>query len=146
MFRLIFSLIIVFVLAVPCFAGNSKHSYLEKDYQKAWCSANQGYPEFVLPDKTRVDCLTAEYAIEFDFAKKWAESIGQALYYSLITQKKPGVVLIVENQSKDEKYVKRLATVAKTCNISIWTITPNELHELNNRNLQTAAKTSLPVR
>jgi hypothetical protein len=146
MFRLIFSLIIVFALAAPCIAGGSKHSYLEKDYQKAWCSANQGYSEFVLPDKTRVDCLTSDYAIEFDFAKKWAESIGQALYYSLITQKKPGVVLIIENQSKDEKYIKRLSTVAKTCNISIWTITPDELRALNSQNFQTAAKTSLPVR
>lgn len=44
------------------------------------CNALDGKMEVVLKDKTRIDCLTAEYAIEVDFAKKGAEGIGQALY------------------------------------------------------------------
>ena len=51
--------------------------FQEKDYVNKYCN---GYKEFVLSDKTRIDCLTDEYAIEYDYAKKWAESIGQALY------------------------------------------------------------------
>ncbi len=76
----------------------------EKDYVNNYC---EGIKEFVLPDKTRVDCLTNEYAIEFDYAKKWAESIGQSLYYAKMTGKKPAVALILSS-SEDKKYVKRI--------------------------------------
>jgi hypothetical protein len=65
---------------------------------------------FDLPDKTRCDCLTSTHAIEFDLGNKWAESIGQALYYSIQTGKRAGVVLILEKQ-KDYKYWIRLNTI-----------------------------------
>ena len=51
----------------------------EADYQKEWCQHRGGLVEYRLKDKTRVDCLTLTHAIEFDFANKWAESIGQFL-------------------------------------------------------------------
>ncbi|MFH1027609.1 MAG: hypothetical protein V1791_06370 [Pseudomonadota bacterium] len=35
------------------------------------------------------------YAVEVEYAHKWAEAIGQSLYYSRMTGKKPGVVLIM---------------------------------------------------
>jgi len=37
------------------------------------------------------------YAIEYDFANKWAEGIGQAMYYAAVTGRIAGVVLILEN-------------------------------------------------
>ncbi|WP_171018846.1 hypothetical protein ACONUD_00725 [Microbulbifer harenosus] len=52
------------------------------DYQLPWCETAGGVAEYVLPDRTRVDCLTETHAMEFDFAPKWAEAIGQALYYA----------------------------------------------------------------
>lgn len=100
------------------------HIYLEKDYQYAWSRRNNGMVEYVLPDSTRVDCVTRDYAIEFDFAKKWEESIGQALYYGLVLHKKPGVVLILEHPLSDQKYLVRLNAVAKQYGITVWTITP----------------------
>jgi len=54
--------------------------------------------------------LTNTYAIEFDFGKKWAEAIGQSLYYSFQTGKRAGVVLILESE-KDRKYWIRLNSV-----------------------------------
>lgn len=48
----------------------------EKYYQTEMCQELGGEMEYLLFDKTRVDCLTDEYAIEVDFAKKWAEAIG----------------------------------------------------------------------
>ncbi len=72
--------------------------------------------------------MTEEYAIEFDFAKKWAESIGQALYYAMETDKKPGVVLILEDP-KDERYLKRLLEVSEEYKIKVWTIGPSDLGE-----------------
>lgn len=43
--------------------------------------------EYRLSDNTRVDCMTDTLAVEFDFANKWAECIGQALYYGKQTKK-----------------------------------------------------------
>ena len=76
----------------------------------------------VQANKTRVDCLTKDYAIEFDFGSKWAESIGQALYYSIQTGKKPGIVLILEKES-DIKYWVRLNTVIEHSDLNIKTLT-----------------------
>lgn len=102
--------------------------YPEKVYQNAWCANNGGQTELVLQDKTRVDCILPEYAIEFDFADKWSEAIGQSLYYSAITKKKPAVVLILENEKRDQKYLNRLQTVSNKHGITVWTVSPNYIH------------------
>lgn len=117
-------ILVIFIIQYPCFA---KRIHPEKDYQSYWCKLNNGIAEYRLNDSTRIDCLTDLYAIEFDFANKWSESIGQALYYSIATNKKPAIVLIIENPEKDKKFLKRLETVAKCYNIKIWTITPETL-------------------
>lgn len=78
----------------------------EKHYQAEWCKG-RGKTEVVLPDRTRVDCLTKTHAIEFDFGKKWQEAIGQSLYYSFQTGKRAGVVLIIR-KPKHYKYWIRL--------------------------------------
>lgn len=79
----------------------------ESYYQNQWCTGDFGRKEVVLWDMTRVDCLAKDYAIEFDFAKKWAESIGQSLYYSKLTGKKPAIALILTAPT-DYRYVKRV--------------------------------------
>ena len=90
---------------------------------------NNGRSEYRLDDGTRIDCLTDTHAIEFDFAKKWAESIGQALYYAMKTGKRAGVVLIIENAQKEQRYLKRLQSVACRYGISVWTLTPKDLKQ-----------------
>lgn len=85
-----------------------KHLQPEKYYQEQWCSKHKGVVEHKLSDKARVDCLTDKYAVEFDFAPKWAECIGQALYYGKMTGKQPACVLIMERGEKDLRYLKRL--------------------------------------
>ena len=124
MFRIFFFVLSFFVAQSACFAS---HIYLEKEYQNYWCKLNNGQTEYILNDKTRIDCLTKDYAIEFDFAQKWAESIGQSLYYGLCTGKNSGIVLIMENPQKDIKYLNRLNEVAKKYNIKVWTITPQDM-------------------
>ena len=79
----------------------------ERYYQNQWCYDHHGQAEVMLPDQTRADCITATHAIEFDFGRKWAESLGQALYYSLQTSKRAGIVLILE-RPEDRKYFIRL--------------------------------------
>lgn len=61
--------------------------------------------EVILWDKTRVDLLNDEYAIEVDWAPKWAEAIGQATWYSLVTNRNPAVLLLV--RGGEERFVYR---------------------------------------
>lgn len=83
-------------------------------------NSEHGQAEAVLEDQTRADCITATHAIEFDFGKKWAESLGQALYYSLQTGKRAGIVLILENP-KDRKYFIRLNSTIERFGLPIDT-------------------------
>jgi hypothetical protein len=76
--------------------------------------------EYVLKDKARVDCLTNEYAIEVDFAKKWAESIGQSLFYAEMTDRKPAVGLILGDD--ESRFLNRLHHVATKFDIKIFII------------------------
>ena len=106
--------------------ANAKHLHTEKFYQDQWCSERGGQTEVVLPDKARCDCLTADYAVEFDFASKWAEAVGQALYYSVVLHKPAGIVLIMEDPVKDQKYLERLMAIVNylPVPITVWVMVP----------------------
>ena len=113
--------IYLFILVIMFISQTNTYAKMyEKDYVNMYCN---GQIEYVLPDKTRVDCLTDEYAIEFDYAKKWAESIGQSLYYSKMTNKKPAVAIIVKKES-DKKYINRIFTADP--DITVFIIPANE--------------------
>lgn len=106
--------------------------YPEKQYQSMWCLKNGGTSEVMLYDRTKVDCILPEYAIEFDFANKWSEAIGQSLYYSYVTNKKAGIVLILEDKDRDIKYLSRLNKIAIGHGIRVWTMTPTDLQKKYN--------------
>ena len=77
--------------------SSSVYSLTESEYVDIHC---KGEIEYRLPDRTRVDCLLGDYAIEYDFAKKYYEAIGQSLHYGRLTGKLPGIVLIVRADAK----------------------------------------------
>ena len=85
----------------------AKHLHKEAEYQAYWCNKQGGQMEYVLNDKARVDCLLPDLAVEVDFAPKWAECIGQAIYYGKKTNRTPACLLILEKE-KDVRYLKRL--------------------------------------
>lgn len=118
MLRLLFILIFTLLL-IGCSHATKK--YNERHYQTQLCNKLDGEMEYVLKDRTRVDCLTDEYAIEVDFAKKWAEGIGQSLHYAHMTGKKPAIGFIM-NDDKDQRYFKRLNTLAEKYQIKIFVI------------------------
>jgi len=116
--KYIFMAVFLLLLA-GCFQNKVHYSYnKERYYQVELCKKLQGIMEYRLKDKTRVDCLTNKYAIEVDWAKKWAESIGQSLYYAQMTDKIPAVGLICGK--KDKRFIKRLNTVAQKENIKVF--------------------------
>ena len=116
-------ILIIFLIAAPAYA---KRLYPEAEYQRVWCDKHNGVTEYKFSDDTRVDCLTDKYAVELDFANKWAECIGQALYYGKMTGKQPACVLIMERGEKDLKYLRRLrrAVYRKGLDMRTFTIKP----------------------
>ena len=57
-------------------------------------------------------------AIEIDFADKWTEAIGQSLYYAFQTNKKPGIILVMEDK-KDERHLLKVRSVIMNYNLPI---------------------------
>jgi len=112
---------VIAFLSTASLAQAKSGKWHEADFVDAYC---KGEIEYVLADKTRVDCLTATHAIEYDWGKKWAESLGQALFYSAMTGKKAGIVLIVNPRTKD-RFLKRLnkAISDNNLDVDVWTIT-----------------------
>ena len=118
--RLFLAVLVWLWLYVPCQA--SEHLHKERYYQNLICNVFNGQTEYVLPDHTRIDCLTSEYAIEVDFGYKWAESIGQSLFYAQQTGKRPGIVLILEHPKRDITFWYRFNKVSTKYGITVWAV------------------------
>jgi len=123
--KILFGLLVFLSILLFSLSAQAKNPHVESWYQQRWCDAQGGEVEVRLPDGARVDCLTEEYAVEFDFGKKWAESIGQSLYYSMITWRKPAVVLIVD-QGKEKRFMRRLEYVASKIGITVFYVDLNQ--------------------
>jgi len=95
------------------FAGNSERYYQEKLAKKLLAQQ-----EVVMPDGTRCDLVTETHAIEVDFARKWAEAIGQSLNYGRMTGKSAGIVLIIEKDG-DSRHVERVKDIIRTYNLPL---------------------------
>lgn len=117
---------IALVLLLPLLMG--AHLHHESYYQNEFCT---GKTEYVLPDRTRIDCLTDNYAIEVDFAEKWYQAIGQSMYYAkyyndtlgvwhFFSWVKPAVALIIEKPSECKYYYR----LKYTYNAMIYQIGP----------------------
>lgn len=106
------------------------HDHKEEAYQQAWCNAHAGIIEYENKDYTRIDCLTDTYAVEFDFANKWHESIGQALHYSIMSGKKAKVVLILDEPKAQMTYYKRVKKIGKRYNFDTEYVT-NDILNIN---------------
>ncbi len=78
----------------------------EADYQRAIAAKWGAVTEFAVTSG-RVDILTDTHAVEVEFAAKWKNSIGQALWYGLQTNREPGIILILKDRS-DFKYLQQL--------------------------------------
>jgi hypothetical protein len=101
-------------------SGNALAVENEDYYNRLFCKEMGGQAEYVLPDRSRVDCLTSTHAFEADWAQglKVYESIGQALYYSAETGKQPGILLLIK-KNNSEKYIRKVRRVIETFNLPI---------------------------
>lgn len=74
----------------------------EKQYQTETC---KGISEYTNSDDTRTDCFFDGYSIEYDFANKWYECLGQTMHYARLNNNKMECLLIVEKDT-DYKYIE----------------------------------------
>lgn len=112
-----YALIATLLICAPELFAKKK----ESDYRDMFCRQVNGKTEYRLTDNARVDCLNDHYAIEIEYAKKWAEGIGQSLYYAQMTHKTPAIGLIIAD-GKEEVYLKRLNHIAQKHGIKIFII------------------------
>lgn len=77
-------------------------------------------------DGTRPDILTCKVAVECDWAYKWAEAVGQASWYSLNTNKAPGILLLIKDFDKESKYIYRCQVVCIKLGIFLWLLDTNK--------------------
>jgi hypothetical protein len=99
----------------------------ERYYVDKYC---EGSKEVKLSDGTRCDCVTKTHAIEFEFAPKWAEAIGQAIHYARMLSAvpgheniKPGVTIICETL-RDAAHVQKIRDNSNFygLEITVWAI------------------------
>ena len=94
-----------------------KESWYQDRVAKKWKAKTE-----VRVANGRVDIVGANYATEVEFADKWKEAIGQALWYAFQTNKKAGIILICE-KPEDHKHAMRLRSVIQhnKLDIKVWT-------------------------
>jgi hypothetical protein len=110
------------VVIALCLLSSSNALTVENEdyYNRMFCKEMGGQAEYVLPDRSRVDCLTSTHAFEADWAQglKVYESIGQALYYSAETGRQPGILLLIKNKNS-ERYIRKVKRVIEAFNLPI---------------------------
>ena len=114
------------VLAVVCFLLFMSVAWSDElDISKTWCQSMNGEAEFRLYDNARVDCLLPQYAVEVEYTTKWYESIGQSLYYAMMTDRKPGILFIrKKGDSVHKARIDRFMKVHKE--FKVWWIDGGE--------------------
>lgn len=119
----------VAVVAVVCIANAAESAAPKPPREVDLCKdlipvltkqrGGKWHVEHRLWDETRVDLISDEYAVEVDFPEKWAECIGQALYYGHVTDRQPVCLLLVASPA-DDHFVYRCQTVCEAHDILLW--------------------------
>ena len=77
-----------------------------------------GISQFTTKDRTYVDCLTDEYAVETEYDYNWKEAVGQSLHYAETTDRKAAILLIQRSPSK-KNYLSELNRVIQKFDLPI---------------------------
>ena len=75
-----------------------------------------------MADGSRCDVLTPSTAFEVEWAKKWKESIAQALWYSMLSDRAPGVALLLRKKPTEPLSVARCAGVCAKAGVRLVVI------------------------
>ena len=90
----------------------------ENTINNQWCKKMNGISQFTTKDRTYVDCLTDEYAVETEYDYNWKEAVGQSLHYAETTDRKAAILLIQRSSSK-KNYLSELNRVIQKFDLPI---------------------------
>jgi hypothetical protein len=115
--HIVLTTLILMMVAAPAYAKS------EAEYKKEWCAKHNGEIDYKTQENTTVDCMTNNYAIEFDFGENWNQAMRKSRHQSLNTGKYPGIVLILQN-SANKKHLFKLREIVekRRLGIKIWTV------------------------
>lgn len=84
--------------------------------------------EVPLPDGSRADALTEDFAVEVDWPEKWAEAPSQAVWYGMLTNKQPAVLLLLRGGATEKVHVARCAALCGRFHVELyfWRLDPND--------------------
>ena len=90
----------------------SAQSYAsEIEINNSWFATMYGISQFTTKDRTSVDCLTNNFAVEVEYDYNWKEAIGQSLHYAETTNKQAAILFIKRKETKKD-YLNELNRVS----------------------------------
>jgi len=76
--------------------------------------------EVRLEDGTICDLVSDTYAIEVEYPRKWAESVGQAVHYGDMLNKKSAIILLLSDPAKEWQFLVRCARLCGKLGITLY--------------------------
>lgn len=115
----------------PCGVRTPAHDVSENEWRDRIAAALKklGYDDVQTEKRVeggRIDIALAWHAVEIDWAYKWAEGVGQALFYGLRTGTKAVVLLLIDTPA-GRRHADNARLVAKnnTPPLAVWTFDTN---------------------
>lgn len=108
--------LLFFLFSLPLILNSQISNYSEKEISD-YIQLLIGGEREVSVVSGRIDLVHDGVAFEIDWASKWKESIGQALWYAQQSSKIPGIILILKKDS-DYKYFLQLNTTLDYANLN----------------------------
>lgn len=108
-------LLLAALYSLPAIGGDRE---LEIDAQRKFCA---GMPiNQALPNRSEVDCVLEDVAIEVDFSDHWAAAIGQSLQYGAMMGRRPGIILVCRTRTPASTCLRHKLKLEET--MSYWNI------------------------
>lgn len=93
----------------------------ENEFIKEWCKLLEGDAHYQAVENNPdivVDCQTEDYSVEVASAADYQHALGKALYISSYSKSKPGIVLLLQNES-ESAYLQKLKRAVQHHGIKI---------------------------
>ncbi len=112
-----FKLFILILILIPGISEAAKKRSINF-YKNKWCIQHVGKPDVTYHNSMTIDCVTNDYVFIFDYSYRWRKAIGKALYFSIETGKRAGIVLIIE-RARERFYFRQLKNLIRYFSLPI---------------------------
>lgn len=120
---LIIMLVGQIIITAPLFVTEAWREFASEIENSAVIADKNGWEtEVTVDDGSRCDILNETHAIEVEWATKWKEAPAQAVLYGIFTGKKPKVILLIKDRTKESVYILRCKLVCENLGIEMETV------------------------